>query len=123
MLILGSFLKATEVAQIFGLFFPTQNIMYILCNFDKQWFGLHVGRVFLTLIWSHWTRVMIRENETPGRSREINKIKKAKKVKKMQSSEINQGKEKLKSEEGELENDLSFLSHNLPVCLETPCSV
>jgi hypothetical protein len=42
--ILGSFLKITEVAQIFGYFLYDT---YKLCiRFDKKWVGLHFGRFF-----------------------------------------------------------------------------
>jgi hypothetical protein len=46
---LGSFLKVTEVAQIFGLPFP----QYQLCiNFDKNdWLGYTLGGFFHKLTW------------------------------------------------------------------------
>jgi hypothetical protein len=48
---LGSFLKNTELAKIFGYFFPQ---ISLCINFGKKWHGLHFGRFFLKLIWSPW---------------------------------------------------------------------
>jgi hypothetical protein len=47
---LGSFLKITKVAHIFGAsFFPRKKGCV---DFSKKWLGLHFERIFQKLIWS-----------------------------------------------------------------------
>jgi hypothetical protein len=48
---LGIFPKITKVAQIYGLLLSAEKIHI---NFNKQWVGLHFGRIFQKLIWSPW---------------------------------------------------------------------
>jgi hypothetical protein len=50
LVILSSFLKITEVAQIFRLIF-SHGKSYVLI-LTKKWFGLHFGPFFHKLIWS-----------------------------------------------------------------------